>query len=229
MVDWQCSGDDVRASAAGILAAGVVPGPPKGPFVERRAYPLGVDVDGATGAVSYAAFNLYPDIAPGWWCVAIRFALGDRGWQDLEQDDNSTTQRPFERPVEVENSTLTWLDWHSNGGLAGIGDSLRYRHMFFGIAPTTTARLTVSDETGRERELAITPWCGAYVASVEGAFSRLAGYDHNGEPLGSFVCRDGPTPEPDHEPPPGWERVEGLGNDGCEPLVYRQIVPPSHD
>jgi hypothetical protein len=131
--------------------------------------------------------------------------------------------------VEAENSTLTWLDWHSNCALAGIGDPQRYRHMFFGIAPTSTARLTVSDETGRERDLAITAWCGAYVASVEGSFSRLAGYDHNGEPLGSFVCRDEPTPEPDFGPRPGWERVEGLGDDGYEPLVHRQIVPPNDD
>jgi hypothetical protein len=216
MFDWQRFGDDVRKSGPSILAAGVVPGPPGGPFVEGRAYPLGVDVDGTTGAVSYAALNPYPDIEPGWWCVDMGFTLVDDVWHDGDQDDNSTTQRPFERPVEIENSTSTWFDWHSNGGLGDygerMGDPPRYRHMFFGIAPTATARLTVSDETGRERELAITPWCGAYVASVEGAFSRLSGYDQHGEPLGRFVCLDGPTPEPDHEPPPGWERVEGLGN-----------------
>jgi hypothetical protein len=229
MDDWRRFGDDVQASAPGILASGVVPGPPEGPFVAGRRYPLAVDVDGGTGAVSYAALELYPDMAPGWWCVAIRFALGDGGWEQLDADDNSTTQRPFERPVEAGNSTLTWLDWHSNCALAGIGDPQRYRHMFFGIAPTSTARLTVSDETGRERDLAITPWCGAYVAGVEGSFSRLAGYDHNGEPLGSFACRDEPTPAPDFGLPPGWERVEGFGNDGYEPIVHRQIVPPTDD
>jgi hypothetical protein len=185
-------------------------------------------VGGATGAVSYAALDLYPEIAPGWWCVAIRFARGDDGgWQDLDEDDNATRQRPFERPVAAENSTLPWLDWHSNCRLGGYGDPLRYRHMLFGIAPTTTARLTVTDETGRERDVAITPWCGA---CVEGTFSRLAGYDHNGEPRGSFVCRHDPTPELDDEPPPGWERVEGLGDgSGIEPLAHRQIVPPGDD
>jgi hypothetical protein len=229
--DWQLFGDDVRQHGPLLLAAGVVPGPPEGPFVEGRAYPLGVDVDGSTGAVSYAALNPYPDIAPGWWCVAIRFTQVDGVWRDGDQDDNSTTQQPFVRPIEIENSTSTWFDWHSNGGLGDyserIGDPPRYRHMFLGIAPARTARLTVTDETTRERDLSITPWRGAYVANVEGAFSRLTGYDRNGQQLGSFVCSDGLTSEPDLEPPPGWERVEGLGDGASEPIVHRQSSLPA--
>ena len=190
--DWQRFGDDVRASAPAILASGAVPGPPEGPYVEGRAYPLAVDVDGATGAVSFAALNAEPRIQPGWWCVAVGFTLVDDVWREGAQDDNSTTQRPFVRPVAVENSTLPWLDWHSNGGLAEGGAYTRPRHMFFGIAPVSTARLTVTDGTGRERDLAITPWCGAYVATVEGSCSRLTGYGHDDGLIGSFVCREVP-------------------------------------
>jgi hypothetical protein len=131
------------------------------------------------------------------WCVAVRFKLVGGEWREHDDTDNSTTQRPFERPTKAENSTSEWFAWHSNGGSGGYGDPLRYHHMFFGIAPVGTARLVVTDETGRERDLAITPWCGAYVASVEGEFSRLTGYGENGELLGSVVCSDGPTPEPD--------------------------------
>jgi hypothetical protein len=59
--------------------------------------------------------------------------------------------------------------------------------MFFGVAPAATARLTVTDEAGRTRDLAITPWCGAYVATVEGATSRLTGYDAAGRVLGELA------------------------------------------
>jgi hypothetical protein len=231
--DWQRFDDDVRTLGPSLLAVDLVPGPPEGPFVEGRAYPLAVDVDGSTGAVSYAALDPYPDIEPGWWCVATRFTLVDGVWHDGAQDDNSTTQQPFERPAEVENSTSAWFDWHSNGGLGGdserMGEPPRYRHMFFGIAPAGTVRLTVTDATARERDLTITPWCGAYVATVEGPFSRLTGYGDNGQELGSLLCSDGPTPEPDLEPAPGWERVEGLGNGLSEPLVYRPTSPPTDD
>jgi hypothetical protein len=217
--------DDVRATAPGILMAGVVPGPPVGPFVAGRAYPVGVDVDGTTGAVSYVALDAYPDIAPGWWCVALRFTCVDGVWHEVSEDDNSTTQRPFERPAEIENSVATWFDWHSNGAIGGYEEPPVHRHLFFGIAPVGTARLTVTDEAGRERDLTITPWSGAYVAAVDGPFSRLTGYDEAGATLGSFVCVDGPTPEPDDEPPPGWERVEGLGDGFSEPIVHRRITP----
>jgi hypothetical protein len=220
--------DDVRATAPGILGSGVVPGPPIGPFVEGRAYPVAVDLDGNTGAVSYVTLDAYPDIAPGWWCVALRFTWAGGVWHEITEDDNSTTQRPFERTAESENSIAGWVDWHSNGATGGYeepGAPLVHRHLFFGIAPVATARLTVTDEVGRERDLSITPWCGGYVAAVDGAYSRLTGYDEAGELLGSFVCLDGATAERDPEPPPGWERVEGLGNGIDGPKVHRRIAP----
>jgi hypothetical protein len=217
--------DDVRATAQGILAAVSVPGPPSGPFVAGRAYPVGVDVDGATGAVSYVALDAHPAIAPGWWCVALRFTCVDGVWHEITEDDNSTTQRPFERAAESDNSMEGWVDWHSNGALGGYDEPPVHRHLFFGIAPVGTARLTVTDGAGRERDLTITPWSGAYVAAVDGAYSLLTGYDAAGVTLGSFVCLDGPPPEPDDEPPPGWERVEGLGNGIDEPKVHRRIAP----
>jgi hypothetical protein len=201
--DWPSFYDEAGERGPALLAGGGVPEPPEGPFAAGRAYPLAVDVDGAHGAVSFAALDAYPDIEPGWWCVAIRFSLIDGVWHEGGQDDNSTTQRPFERPTEVTNSTESWCDWHSNGGLAGFEEGEPDRHMFFGVAPTGTARLTVTDATGRERDLAITPWCGAYVADVTGDFSRLTGYGAGGETLGSF---ERPT-DPDVEPPPGWEGV----------------------
>jgi hypothetical protein len=229
--DWHRFGDDARDGGAAILATGVVPGPPTGPFIEGRAYPLAVDVDGSTGALSFAALNPYPDIEPGWWCIAVRFSRVDGAWRGGDDTDNSTTQRPFERPTAAENSRATWFDWHSNGGLE-LGrdgedeDEPRYRHMFFGNAPAVTARLTVTDHTGRERDLAITPWCGAYVATVGGTYSRLTGYDHDGRMIGSFVCQDGlhedgQPLEPALKAPPGWERAEGLANDFGEPILWR--------
>jgi hypothetical protein len=63
------------------------------------------------------------------------------------------------------------------------------RHTFFGIAPAGTARLTVTDEAGRTRDLPITAWNGAYVAVVAGARSTLTGYDERGERLGSLTTQ----------------------------------------
>jgi hypothetical protein len=85
-------GDDVEASAPRILDAAVVAGPPNGPFASGRAYPIAVDVDGDLGAVSYAALDPYPDIEPGWWCVAVAFKRSDQGWGESGDGDNSTTQ-----------------------------------------------------------------------------------------------------------------------------------------
>jgi hypothetical protein len=93
--------------------------------------------------------------------------------------------------------------------------------VFFGIAPATTARLTVSDRAGRVRDLRITPWSGAYVAAVDGDYSRLTGYDRQGRQLGSVICNDGPSPEREEErPPPGYEPVDFDGGDGGEPILY---------
>jgi hypothetical protein len=89
--------------------------------------------------------------------------------------------------------------------------------------------LTVTDETGRTRDLQITPWNGAYVAIVAGAHSTLTGYDDHGERLGSLKPMDGFPQEPEHEPPPGWERVEGLGDGTGEPIVFRRVTPSEDD
>jgi hypothetical protein len=196
MFDWRRFGEDVDATAPGILETREVEGPPAGPFVPGRAYPLAFDVDGDFGAVSYAALDPYPDIEPGWWCVAVAFKRSGATWCENGDQDNTTTPEPFTRPTVAES----WTAWHSNGGLWGNGDPVRYHHVFFGIAPATTARLTVTDRSGRARELAVTPWCGAYVAVVDGDFSRLTGYDRGGRELGSLICNDGPAPEPQDEP-----------------------------
>jgi hypothetical protein len=226
--DWERFGEDAQDSGAALLAGGVVPGPPSGPFVEGRAYPLAVDVDSSTAAVSYAALNPYPDLEPGWWCVAVRFSLMDGAWRAGDETDNCTTQRPFERPSGAQNSQQTWVDWHSSSGVGDYGqDEPRYRHMLFGIAPAATARLTVTDETDRDRDLVITRWCGAYVATVEGSYSRLTGYDHAGRSIGSFICEDGlredgPPSEPELEPTPGCERVQGPASGVAEPILWRK-------
>jgi hypothetical protein len=190
MFDWQRFGDEVRVSAPAILSSGLVPGPPDGPFVSGAAYPLAVDVNGRLGAVSYAALDPYPDIVPGWWCVACSFSLRDGRWWEGSQDDNTTSSRPFERPAAVENGTA-WLDWGSNGAIGEWEQEPREQHVFFGVAPSTTSRLVVTDRDGAGRDLSITPWCGAYVAVVAGTYSKLTGYDGDGRQLGSFVCQDG--------------------------------------
>jgi hypothetical protein len=226
--DWQRFGDEAGETGRALLTAGAVPTPPEGPFAEGRAYPLAMDRDRDVAAVSFAALNAYPGIEAGWWCVAVGFTLVDGVWHEAGQDDNSTTQRPFERRATVENSTSPWIDWHSNGSLGGYGehdgDPPRHRHMFFGIAPTGTARLTITDAAGRERDLRITPWCGPYVAAVEGDYSKLWGYGEDGRLLGSFVCQDGEAPWPEPQPPPGpgWERVTGQGDGLGENIVWQR-------
>jgi hypothetical protein len=59
-----------------------------------------------------------------------------------------------------------------------------------------TARLVVTDEAGRGRDLRVTAWNGAYVAVVSGLRSTLTGYDEHGDILGSFMPMDG-LAEPD--------------------------------
>jgi hypothetical protein len=188
--DWQRFGDEVRSSAPGILSSGVVPGPPTGPFESGAAYPLAVDVDDELGAVSYAALNPHPQLVEGWWCVAHSFSLRGGRWCEASEHDNTTSSRPFERPSTVQNSKVSWMDWASNGGGGEWAEEPRVRHLLFGIAPTTTARLVVTADDGRRRDLTITPWCGAYVAIVAGASSRLTGYGPGGETLGSTVVEE---------------------------------------
>src|SRR4029453_16682051 len=95
--------------------------------------------------------------------------------------DNPTSTTPFQRPVEGD-----WIEWHSNRGGAGWDEEPRARFSFFGIAPSGTERLTVRDANGRERDLRITPWNGAYVAVVAGETATLTGYEASGQFLGAY-------------------------------------------
>lgn len=174
-----------------VIAAGCIDGPPREPWHRSRAYPLAVDVNAADGiaAVSFAVLDLCPEIERGWWCQAVTFALREGRWRYAAgENDNTTAPDPFSRPAKATNSVVGWCDWASTGDVGGWSedDPPTWRHTFFGIAPTGTARLTVTDETGRTRELQITPWNGAYVAMVAGVHSTLTGYDGRGRELGSF-------------------------------------------
>jgi hypothetical protein len=219
-----------------VLEAGRVDGPPRGPWRRDFAYPLALDIDVAQGiaAVSFAILDMYPDIEPGWWCEAVTYSFRDGRWRHAGgESDNSTALDPFSRPTAATNSIYSWCAWPSNGGLGDWSDQdlPRWRHTFFGIAPTTTARLTVTDETGRTRDLMITPWNGAYVAVIAGAYSTLTAYDERGTVLGSFQPMDGVRDEPQQvpEPAPDYERVEGLGNGIAEPLVFRRTAESGSD
>lgn len=191
-----------------------MPGPPVG---NVDSYPLAVDIDGDVGAVSWALLNAHPHIDTGWWCEAVMYGHGPGGWGEITAgDDNTTSPTPFERPKVVTNSTMEWMDWGSQGGLAvwgepGDSDHIE-RHVLFGIAPVGTARLTVTTPDGRERDLRITPWNGAYVAVVEGDDSLLTGFGHGGELLGT-IARQHAGPGPEGNPPPGWRAVGDGGAD----------------
>lgn len=222
---------DQQRLALDALAAGRVDGPPPGPWEPGRAYPLALDVDEANGiaAVSFAILDLYPDIAPGWWCEAITFAFRGGRWRFAAgESDNCTAPDPFSRPASATNSLHGWCDWHTNGGLGGWGedDPPAWRHTLFGIAPEGTARLTVTDETGTTRDLRITPWNGAYVAIVAGVRSTLTGCGERGERLGAFRAVDGSQEPREPEPPPGWRPVKQLGDGLGSSLVFERVTPP---
>jgi hypothetical protein len=105
-----------------VLAAGRVDGPPRGPWSGDRAYPLALDINAADGiaAVSFAILDMYPDIAPGWWCEAVTYSLHDGQWRYAAgESDNITAPDPFSRPGTPTNSVHDWCDWHTNGGLGG--------------------------------------------------------------------------------------------------------------
>lgn len=186
-------------------------------------YPLAVDIDGDLGVVSFAALALHPHIDSGWWCVAQMFERSGAGWAGSSEDDNTTSPTPFTRPLVAENGP-GWLDWGSNCGLMGWGDG-DFRLMCFGIAPVGTARMTITDGTGRERDLRITPWNGAFVAVVRGTSHVLTGYDASDRVLGSSVCDYGPDAPADAEdperpePPPGWHRVDPASLDEGSPSL----------
>jgi len=176
--------DDVEAKAPAILAAGTVPPPPVGPLELGAGYALACDVAGDLGAVTFAVVDMYPDLADGMWCLAMIYRRLDDVWVEFGEHDSTTTARPFERIAAVENSTLPWIDWHSNGPL--MPHETGCLHSYFGVAPVTTTRLTVSAGGGAERDLRITRGNGAYVAVVSGRSSTLSGYGADGRLLGQF-------------------------------------------
>ena len=182
---WLSAGWQERASE--ILDAGALPPPPAEPLSPGVRHPLAFDRDGDLGAISFAVFDLHPRIARGMWCEALIYTRGRAGrWTEIGEHDNTTSPCPFERPQSAENSEESWIDWHSNDGLRQ-GGTYECLTGFFGIAPVTTARLTVTAEGRTERDLRITPESGAYVAAVPAAAWTLTGYGMDGERLGALT------------------------------------------
>jgi hypothetical protein len=78
-----------------------------------------------------------------------------------------------------------WIDWVSDGGAPIWEQEPSRRHSYFGVSPEETARLAVSTPDGQTRDVAITPWNGAWVVVAAGTTSTLSGYDSAGELLGT--------------------------------------------
>lgn len=208
-----------------VLALGRVEPPARGTPVRDIAYPVAFDAGELLGAVAFATWDPYPgDFEPEWWCTVelfVRCGGDDWGWCGGEHD-NTTSATPFQRPADGD-----WIEWHSNGGVGGWDEEPRARFSFFGIAPAGTERLTVRGEDGRERDLRITPWNGAYVAVVAGETATLSGYDASGQLLGAYDL-PGPSEPPEVDIEPGWRQVLPPPSDeiGGEPiLVIRDDDP----
>jgi hypothetical protein len=175
----------LESQGVAVLMARCVPGPPSPPFAVGEAYPLAFDICDGIAAVSFAALGVYPDIDRGWWCMVEQFWLSDGYWQPAGgSHDNTTTATPFERPSATGNSKMRWIDWASDGGYGIWEQEPRERHSYFGIAPVGTAGLSVTMPDGRARDVAITPWNGAWVVVAPGATSTLVGRDAGSAILG---------------------------------------------
>ena len=174
-----------------ILEAGRLPGPPTPPYEIGVGYALAYDVCGQIAAVSFAALDVFPDLARGWWCLVEQFSsFSEEGWAHAGgEHDYATSATPFRRPESVENSKRDWVDWVSFGGAHEWEEEPRRRPSYFGIAPVRTTRLTVTSKDGRERALQITPWNGAFVVVSPGTSSTLTGSDAHGDVLGSLIAR----------------------------------------
>jgi hypothetical protein len=182
---------ELSALGVEVLTTGRLPGPPSPPHEVGVGYPLAFDVCGRIAAVSFAALDVYPDIALGWWCLVEQFSCSDGTWGAAGgEHDNTTSATPFERPTSEENSNLDWLDWVSFGGACEWDEEPRRRQSYFGIALVRTARLTVTVEHGCERELRVTPWNGAFVVASPGTHSLLTGYDVEDNVLGMLATGD---------------------------------------
>jgi hypothetical protein len=154
-----------------VLTTRRVPGPPSPPFRVGEAYPLAFDICGEIAAVSFAALDVYSDIDRGWWCMVEQFRRRDGHWHPAGgSHDNTTTATPFARPIAGD-----WIEWGSDGGHGIWDEEPRERHSYFGIAPTQVARLSVRTRDSRERDVAITPWSGAWVVVGTGTTSTLTG------------------------------------------------------
>ena len=178
---------ELTALGVEVLTTGRVPGPPSPPHESGVGYPLAFDVCGRIAAVSFAALDVYPDIARGWWCLVEQFSCSDGTWGSAGgEHDSTTSSTPFKRPTSVENSELDWLDWLCFGGAGEWDEAPQRRQSCFGIAPVQTARLTVTAEDGCERQLRVTPWNGAFVVVSPGTHSTLTGYDVEDKVLGTL-------------------------------------------
>jgi hypothetical protein len=186
---------DLDEQVSLVMAAGVAVEPETTAATRGAAYPIAVDRGEGAGAVSFAVYNPYPDIERGWWCVAYAFPRGEgQIGGGYHWHDNTTSSNPFVRPEESENSVVPGIGWASNGPLLGNDDE-GWLHSYFGIAPTTTARLTVAPVGSAPRDLAITPWNGAYVAAVAARGSTLRAYDEQGREIGSMTYPTASVPE----------------------------------
>jgi len=185
--EWFLEPDGVSCEelAARVITAGTVPRPPRPPYRPDVVYPLALDLRGEQATVSFAVLDLHPDIATGWWCLAMEFErTPEGGWRECGEHDNTTSPTPFRRPDYVEGEVSGWIHWHSNGGISRGRDG-RWSHDYFGIAPVTTARLVITTDEGHERDLPITPWNGAYATTVMARSSTLTGLAADGRVLGT--------------------------------------------
>jgi hypothetical protein len=178
---------EFEPAALAVLEARHVPGPPAPPFEAGVGYPLAFDVSGSIAAVSFAVLD-----DRGWWCRVVPFAYDGEAWRVTGGEyGGPTSPLPFQRPSDAD-----WVAWTGHDAWDGE------RHSSFGIAAARTARLTVTTPDGGERDVAITPWNGAYV--VVAAHSTLTGYSADGTVFGS-VDRPAPAPELANEPIVTWK------------------------
>jgi len=187
-VNWHGTADPhhpqrLETLGVAVLTARHVPGPPSPPFEVGEAYPLAFDVCDEITAVSFAALGVHPDISRGWWCLLEQFQRHDGHWHPAAgSHDNTTTATPFKRPA-----TGDWVEWASDGGHETWEQEPRERHSCFGIAPAGTTRLSLATPDGRTRDVAITPWSGAWVAVAPTASLTLTGRDAEGAVLGELA------------------------------------------
>jgi len=163
--------DDPNELGFELVRSGATAAPPQDPIQAHVAYPIALDTHAGFAAVTFAALNIYER---GWWCVAKVYREIDGVWTEFFEYDSATTDMPFERrPMQPGR----WVDWMCDSPELIYGD----RHSFFGVAAAQTARLTVDG-----RDVPITPWNGAFVATAPGERSVLTGYAADGSVLGTL-------------------------------------------